>query len=171
MLGDFNNRCSEWDSDHNRSELGLKLFDFINSQDLHQLILEPTHIVVTPTYTSANILDLLITDSPGYIHNYNQGVLPPIGSKHQVIFAELKIQYKWDKTYLREVWSYNQGNYPALLDDLRDVPWDLGQELFQDIDNITECWQKTFLRGFQATHTQTTNQSSTQRQTVDNTTS
>jgi exonuclease III len=65
LLGDFNDSTPVWDSDHSKSELKLKLYDYINSHNLHQLILEPTYI----RSTSANILDLLITDSPGYILN------------------------------------------------------------------------------------------------------
>jgi hypothetical protein len=80
LLGDLNDSCQKWDSDHNKSELGLKLYDFVNSNDLHQLITEPTHIDWRGT---ANILDLLITDSPGYILNQNQHLLPPIGSNHR----------------------------------------------------------------------------------------
>jgi exonuclease III len=66
LLGDLNDSCSVWESSHPKSELGLKLYDYINAHDLHQMILEPTYY--SPT-GSANILDLLITDSPGYIQN------------------------------------------------------------------------------------------------------
>jgi hypothetical protein len=141
ILGDLNDSTPIWESDHQRSELGLKLYDFINSRDLHQLILEPTYILPH----SANILDLLITDSPGYVVNQNQGVLPPIGSHHQVIFAELKIQYRRDKAYLREIWNYNRGDYPSLVTALSEIPWGLGQDLFEDIDGIAMFWQNTFL--------------------------
>jgi hypothetical protein len=141
ILGDLNDSTPKWDSDHHGSELKLKLYDFINSHDLHQLILEPTYILPN----SANILDLLITDSPGYILNQNQGVLPPIGSHHQAIFAEIKVQYKRDKTFLREIWNYNQGDYPSLVTALSETPWGLGQDLFEDMDDIAMYWQNTFL--------------------------
>ena len=76
LLGDLNDTCSIWDSDHRKSELGLKLYDFINNHDLHLLIQSPTHILPYFPFT-ANILDLIITDSPGYIANINQNHLPP----------------------------------------------------------------------------------------------
>ena len=48
LLGYVNDSCDTSKSDHNRSELGLHLYDFINANDLHQLIQEPTHIVGIP---------------------------------------------------------------------------------------------------------------------------
>ena len=35
LMGDFNDTCTEWDSDHNLSDLKLKFYDFINNHDLH----------------------------------------------------------------------------------------------------------------------------------------
>ena len=104
IMGDFNDVCTTWESDHRGSELGLKLYDYINGNDLHQTVLEPTHI--SPEY--ANILDILITDSPGYI--IKQTILPPLGSRHQVVSAEFSIQYRRDKIYSREIWSYKNGS-------------------------------------------------------------
>jgi hypothetical protein len=141
LLGDFNDSTPVWDSDHSKSELKLKLYDYINSHDLHQLILEPTYI----RSTSANILDLIITDSPGYILNMNQHLLPPIGSHHQTIYAELSIQYRRDKPYLREIWNYNKGDYPGLLIDLENAPWNVGLNTFDDIDDMADYWHKTFM--------------------------
>jgi hypothetical protein len=141
LLGDLNDSTPVWDSDHSKSELKLKLYDYINSHDLHQLILEPTHI----KDNSANILDLLITDSPGYVLNKNQNLLPPIGSHHQVIFAKLGIMYNRDKAYLREIWNFNKGDFPGLLNDLLDVPWGVG-DLFEDIDDISDFWHKSFMQ-------------------------
>jgi hypothetical protein len=114
LLGDLNDTCTVWDSDHHNSELGLKLYDYINSHDLHQLISTPTHILPH----SANILDLIITDSPGYVINLNQYTHTPIGSNHQIVCATLKIQYSRDKVYSRNIWSYDKGNYPGLLNSL-----------------------------------------------------
>ena len=122
LLGDFNDAAPVWESDHNKSELGLKLYDLINTLDLHQLISEPTHY----GDTSANILDLIITDSPGYVTNLHQNTLPPIGSKHLVVFVESKIQYKRDKVYSREIWNYAKGDYVSLLADLESVSWGTG---------------------------------------------
>ena len=141
LLGDFNDSTAEWDSNHSKSELSLKLYDYINSHDLHQLIMEPTYI----KDNSANILDLLITDSPGYVLNKNQNLLPPIGSHHQIIFAKLGINYKRDKPYLREIWNFSKGNYPELLNDLQNIPWNVGTDTFEDIDDMANYWHKSFM--------------------------
>jgi exonuclease III len=58
LLGDFNDSCRVWESDHKKSELGLRLYDLINAHDLHQMVINLTHI----KDQAANILDLLITD-------------------------------------------------------------------------------------------------------------
>ena len=139
IMGDFNDVCTTWDSDHRSSELGLKLYDYINGNDLHQTVLEPTHI--SPEY--ANILDLIITDSPGYI--IKQKILPPLGSRHQIVSANFSIQYRRDKIYTREIWSYRNGDFEGLINELTNTPWQVGFELFEDIDDIADFWLKSFM--------------------------
>jgi hypothetical protein len=139
IMGDFNDVCTVWESDHRGSELGLKLYDYINRNDLHQIVLEPTHI----STDYANILDLLITDSPGYLQNHS--LLPPIGSRHQIVGAEFSIQYKRDKIYSREIWSYKHADFEGLVADLQNTPWHVGFDLFEDIDEIADYWQKSFM--------------------------
>ena len=139
IMGDFNDVCSVWESDHRDSELGLKLYDFINRSDLHQTVLEPTHI----STEYANILDLLITDSPGYL--ISQALLPPLGSRHQIVSAEFKIQYRRDKVYSREIWSYKHADFNGLMEELTNTPWRVGFDLFEDINDIADFWQKSFM--------------------------
>ena len=139
LMGDFNDTCTQWDSDHELSDLKLKFFDFINNHDLHQMVHEPTHIL-GPT---ANILDLLITDSPGYVNDLQ--ILPPLGSLHQVVYAKFKIQYRRDCTYTREIWDYKKGDYIGLNDELKNVPWGVGLNMYDEIDDITDHWQSSFL--------------------------
>jgi hypothetical protein len=72
-------------------------------------------------------------------------LLPPIGSSHQIVYAELKIMYRRDKPYLREIWDYKKGDYPGIIEELRSVPWGTGHDLFNDdIDGIAEYWQTSF---------------------------
>jgi hypothetical protein len=79
---------------------------------------------VTPYFPfTANILDLIITDSPGYIVNISQTHLPPIGSHHQIVHVELKIQYQRDKIYSRDIWDYKNGDYQGLSTALGQVPY------------------------------------------------
>jgi hypothetical protein len=108
------------------------------------LVHEPTHI----RGRAANILDLLITDSPGYIINQSQDTLPPIGSIHQIVYAEIKIQYKRDKPYLREIWNYRRGDFDGMLEELRNVPWDTGRDQHNNINDLATYWQTSFIWRF-----------------------
>ncbi len=72
-VGDFNDKCMIWDGDHSDSELGLKLYNYVNDNNLFQVIDEPTRY----TDNCASLLDLILTDSPGYLDDI--GTLPPIG--------------------------------------------------------------------------------------------
>jgi hypothetical protein len=144
LLGDLNDTCQVWESDHSKSELGLKLYDYINNHDLHQLIKTPTHISPYYPYT-ANILDLIITDSPGYIVNNHQDHLPPIGSHHQIVYTELKIQYLRDKTYSRDIWNYKMGDYNGLHDALSHVNWVNENIIPNDINSLATYWHTSFM--------------------------
>ena len=93
-MGDLNDRCLTYDSPHPDSELGTRLLDLVVTNNLFQIIDEPTHI----TSTSSSLLDLIITDSPGYI--LDSGVLAPIGDPyHSTVFCKFQIQYTTDKPY------------------------------------------------------------------------
>ncbi len=72
LLGDFNDRCVHWEDRHSSSEMGLKFYNFVKDRNLFQLVDEPTRI----TDTTDSLLDLIITDSPGFIDNVN--TLPPL---------------------------------------------------------------------------------------------
>ena len=68
ILGDFNDRCTKWDSSHSNSELGNKFYNLLTNNNLFQLISEPTR--------ENNLLDLVITNSP--THYFDFGVLQPL---------------------------------------------------------------------------------------------
>ena len=52
LLGDFNDRCTHWLSDHKDSQLGLKLVNLVDTFNMHQLIDTPTR--------NNNLLDLIL---------------------------------------------------------------------------------------------------------------
>jgi len=62
LLGDFNDACQVWKSNHSQRELGLLLVDFLKEYNFSQLIKTPTR--------GPNILDLLITNDCGFLSNY-----------------------------------------------------------------------------------------------------
>ena len=109
LLGDFNDRCSNWEGDHQNSELRLQLYDLVNAFNMVQLISDPTYI----TTTSANILDLLITDSPGFVQE--SGVLPPLGySNHAIPYCKLNKYIPSSSPYSRDLWDLNRGDFTGL---------------------------------------------------------
>jgi hypothetical protein len=55
LIGDFNDRCHNWDDDHAHSDLGHKLVDITNILILHQMVAEPTRYISN----FANILDII----------------------------------------------------------------------------------------------------------------
>ena len=71
--GDFNDRCINWDDNHMNSELGTRFKECIRNNILFQLIKDPTYL--SPNYQST--LDLIITDSPGYV--IKSGIGCPLG--------------------------------------------------------------------------------------------
>ena len=84
LLGDFNDRCQIWNSDHRDSELGLDLFNLLLEFGLMQLIDKPTR--------NSNILDLIITKIPNLIELY--GVSEPINDlDHCSIYGLLKFTH------------------------------------------------------------------------------
>lgn len=140
ISGDFNDRCTQWDSDHQNSELSNKLVDTLNATNLHQIITEPTRI----TLNNANILDLIITDSPGYI--MDSGTLPPIANlDHCCVFAKLTIKYITDSSYTRHIWSYKHADFIGLKQELENAPWDVGLDVFDTIDDSVDYFQKLII--------------------------
>ena len=68
------------------TDIGIKLFNFAECNNLSQLVDEPTRI----TALGESILDLIITDAPGYF--VSSGTLsPPANCDHNFIFAKLSI--------------------------------------------------------------------------------
>ena len=140
ITGDFNDRCIVWNDDHSRSDLSNKLVNLLNATNLHQIIQEPTRITVT----CANLLDLIITDSPGYI--MDSGTLPPIANlDHSAVFCKLTIRYITDISYKRHIWDYKNANFQELNQALLHAPWDVGIEMFDDISDSAEYFSNLLL--------------------------
>ena len=82
LVGDFNDRCTTWDSNHVLSELKNDFYDMLNAFDMVQLVNEITHTVGD----TESLLDLIITDSPGFVQSF--ALLPPLGSKHVTLYLD-----------------------------------------------------------------------------------
>jgi hypothetical protein len=132
LMGDLNDRCSVWDSDHSDSELKNKLINLLQFNNLHQLIKDPTR--------ENNILDLLITDAPNYY--ITTGVIPSLPYlDHDAIYGHLVFSYKRSGSHLRHVWQYERGDYARLNNLYFNTTWHSDihdeQELEHCVDHLT----------------------------------
>lgn len=135
ITGDLNDRCIMWDDDRPVSELNTQLRDLVLLNNMYQIITEPTHY----TDHSAYLLDIIITDSPGFIEQ--SGLLPHIGNLHHLpIFARFKYTYMSRRSFTRDVWHYHNGNYVNLNAELSEFDW---SELITEYD-VSSCTTELF---------------------------
>ena len=135
LFGDFNDSCLTWNSNHIDSELGNKLVEFVNANNLFQVIQETTHI----TPNNQSLIDLIITDAPGYI--LDCGVNAPIGDPyHCRIHCKIKLHIQKEASYQRVVWRYDSGDYNRLQDDICHAPWNT-LDIFDDVDDAVDYFE------------------------------
>ena len=140
LTGDFNDRAVLFYEDHPTSELGNKLRDLVTCNNLFQIIEHPTHF----TQTSAYILDLIITDSPGYAFDY--GTLLPICELHHVpVYAKFSILKYKPPPIARDVWHYKNADWEGLNAELSSVNWMNMFEQSADIDDTVMHFTTNFL--------------------------
>ena len=107
---------------------------------MHQLIHEATHY----TSTSANILDLIFTDSPAYVTDV--GTIPPIGtSKHAVIYCKCSRTRTRDKPYTKEIWKYQEADVDGINIAIEDFPFEDVLGDYEDVNQIAEIWTHLIL--------------------------
>ena len=134
LLGDFNDRCTSWFSDHTQynSELGNKLVRLLEAYNLAQLITEPTRYDY--------LLDLLITDSPELFNISGVTEPPDPDLDHDMIYGHLSFKYKYNKTIKRETWQYSKANFEALNAAYTNIPWHIpidDLDLEDSVENIS----------------------------------
>ena len=104
LLGDFNCHYDPATPSAG-SDFGCSLYRWIECNNLFQVISEPTRI----TPTGATLLDLVITNYPGFF--VNSGTLsPPSNCDHSIVFANLSVSILKQKCYTRIVWDYKNVN-------------------------------------------------------------
>jgi hypothetical protein len=124
---------------HTESELKNRLVNLVRTNDFRQLIDQPTRITATSEY----LLDLIITDSPGYI--LNSGVTIPICNvDHHGVFCKLKLKSYTDSSFERKIYNYEAADYIRLRETLSYAPWDTGILLFDDINDIVTYYYNIF---------------------------
>ena len=140
LLGDYNDRCIDWNAPHTQSEIGDKLSNLLSQSNLYQIINEPTRYLSN----QPAILDLIITDSPNLF--LGSGVSPLIANlDHCTIFCELNVQTYRVKSYKRTVWDYKTANIDALNNAMNAAPWYKPYTLFDDLDDIVNFNNSTII--------------------------
>ena len=138
MLGDFNAHYDVANPSGN-SDVGGKLNSFLESNNLAQLIAEPTRV----TFHSSTILDLVITNCPERF-SASGTLSPPSNCDHSVIFASMNLFTHRSRSYKRHVWNFNNVNITDLNDELSQLHWFSLCENSIDIDEIYSCWYGHF---------------------------
>ena len=138
MLGDFNAHYDVANPSRN-SEVGGKLYSFLESNNLAQLIAEPTRV----TSNSSTILDLVITNSPERF-SASGTLSPPSNCDHSVIFASMNLFTHRSRSYKRQVWNFNNVNSADLNCELSQMDWFSLCDNTNDIDETYSCWYSHF---------------------------
>jgi hypothetical protein len=130
--------------------------------NLFQVITEPTRI----TQHRATILDLIITNCPGYF--VHTGTLsPPSNCDHSLIFAKMSITFTKQKCYKRFVWDFNNVNESDLCNALVTANLDVLTSHYNDINSIYENWFTCFYNIIESPYLSQICHNTSSRQTLD----
>ena len=149
LTGDLNCRSSQWWPLDVEEPEGIALDELIETNNLHQLIDEPTNI----REEAMSCIDLIITDQPNLflqsgVHssldqNCQHQNCQHQNCQHQIIYGKINISLPPPPPYKRTVWEYGKANVAKLKAVLNAVDWKtifcgLGSEDMADIfTNIT----------------------------------
>ena len=87
---------------------------------------------------SATLLDLIITNSPGYFVNSGT-ISPPRNCDHSLVYARMSIWLDKQKCYTRYIWDYSKIDRNALREAFVNAAWD---EVFYKIDDIEDLYSR-----------------------------
>ena len=123
---------------HNNN-LPNRMQNLILSYDLCQLIDEPTHFTENPSA----LIDLAIVNNPSNVlfSDVISPIVPNLVRFHCPILVTLKFRKSIQKTFKREVWLYDRGNYNHYRQKLNDANWDAlftSNNINEISDNITK---------------------------------
>ena len=116
VTGDFNlNMLNE--------QTSRKITDLCEQFSLYQTITEPTHF----TENSSSLIDIILTsDKSNIIYS---GVTDPFLHQetryHCPVYGIFKFSKHTRKSFTRQIWSYDQGDYDSLKTKVSNTDWDL----------------------------------------------
>ena len=118
VLGDFNARYDSTNPSGRNSDVGEKLYSFLENNNLVQLITEPTRV----TCHSLTILASVITNCPGH-SSTSETLSPPSNCDHSVIFANMNIFAYRSRSYKRQVWNFSNVDTTNVIGELSELDW------------------------------------------------
>ena len=119
ITGDFNCRSSQfWEGDDDHPER-IALDEFIEINNLHQLINEPTNI----RCESMSCIDLIITDQPNLF--VESGVHPSLDvhCQHQLVYGKLNLSMPSPPPYKRTIWDYTKADIQYIRNAVSEINW------------------------------------------------
>ena len=119
ITGDFNCRSKQWWPGDVELPEGLALDEFIESNNLTQLIDEPTNI----RSTGMSCIDLIITDQPNLFVDF--GVHPSLDNhcQHQIIHGKINISVPHPPPFKRKIWYYARAKKDQIKSAIENVDW------------------------------------------------
>ncbi len=125
--------------------MGLKLYNLLSDLNLFQLIDEPTRY----TENSAYLLDLIITDSPGFMDNIN--TMSPIGDlDHDIVYGHLQIRVARPNSVRRTVWHFSRADFGELNQEFINAPWNAGLMIYDNINDLLSYYYGLIKVGMEA---------------------
>ena len=126
IVGDFN--C-----DIKAANLSNKMHILCNSYNYHQLIDEPTNY----TEHSSTIIDLLLVSKPENViySGVSSPFIPDLIRYHCPTVLVLKYRKLIQKSFKRNIWLYERGDYIKYRNALSNIDWDA----ILNLDNVDEC--------------------------------
>jgi hypothetical protein len=133
LLGDFN---AHYDIENpvDGSDFGVTLYRWMECNNLYQIINEATRV----TAYCASLLDLIITNSPGFFVDSGTAS-PPNNCDHSIIFARMNISLAKPRCYKRFVWDLQKINEEDLVNALNCIHWD---DIFVDVDDVDALYNR-----------------------------
>ena len=135
LTGDFNCRSSQWWPQDVEHFEGTALDELIETNNLCQLINEPTNM----KNEGMSCIDLIITDQPNIF--IESGVHPSLDDhcQHQIVFGKINISIPYPPPYNRTLWDYAKSNDQAIKIAISSVDW-ASQFDGLDADQMTELF-------------------------------
>ena len=135
ITGDFNCRSKQWWPGDVELPEGSALDEFIESNNLCQLIDEPTNIRTT----GMSCIDLIITDQPNLFVEFGVHSSLDDHCQHQIIHGKLNISVPSPPPYKRKIWHYAKAQKDEIKSAMGNIDW---STIFSglDVDDMTQLF-------------------------------